>query len=305
MALSLGSNNAIPTLRIKTPERKPIIPYEKMKEILIDEGVFDYDEILTDDVARSVCIFKKMGIKFVMKLGNHEPRGDTTKYNLLKNEDKVYLYLSNRLGADYKKYYPAIIDSGSSGEKFYYIIMEFIEGITLYDYITESYNKNSASLRNEVYTILLNLTKTLEVMYSTGVIHGDLSVENVMIEKDNTVKLIDFEKSSKDIKLSVNTVGSTRLNINRQNAEGLGYFFLVLKLLSVLKPRNQYLIKGIRDIIEECEQSEKCTNIYSECILLINEARSTNNTKTRRNRKTGGGRTIRAHRAYRVLGLGA
>ena len=35
MALSLGSNNAIPTLRIKTPERKPIIAYGKMKEMLI------------------------------------------------------------------------------------------------------------------------------------------------------------------------------------------------------------------------------------------------------------------------------
>ena len=275
MALSLGSNNAIPTLRIKTPERKPIIAYGKMKEMLIDDGVFDYDEILTDDVARSVCIFKKMGIKFVMKLGNHEPRGDTTKYNLLKNEDKVYLHLSNRLGADYKKYFPAIIDSGSSGEKFYYIIMEFIEGVTLYDYITESYNKKNGA---EVYTILLNLTKALEVMYSTGIIHGDLSVENVMIEKDHSVKLIDFEKSSKDIKLSVNTVGSTRLNINRQNAEGLGYFFLVLKLLSATKLRSQSLIKGIRDVIESCELSEKCTNIYSECIPLINEDMSSNNT---------------------------
>lgn len=302
MPLSLALNNTIPNLRIKTPERKPIIPYEMMKEILIDEGVFDYDEILVDDVARSVCIFKKMGIKFVMKLGNHEPRGDTTKYNLLKNEDKVYLHLSNRLGTEYLKYFPAIIDSGSPDDKFYYIIMEFIDGVTLYDYIMESYNKTGTPLRNEVYTILLNLTKSLEVMYSTGIIHGDLSVENVMIEKDHTVKLIDFEKSSKDIKLSVNTVGSTRLNINRQNAEGLGYFFLVLKVLSVLKSRNQSLIKAIRDVIEACEQSEKCTNIYSECILLINEARSSNNTRTRRNRKTFGGKTIRAPR---VLGLGA
>lgn len=291
MALSLGSNNAIPTLRIKTPERKPIIAYGKMKEMLIDDGVFDYDEILTDDVARSVCIFKKMGIKFVMKLGNHEPRGDTTKYNLLKNEDRVYLHLSNKLGPDYKKYFPAIIDSGSSSEKFYYIIMEFIEGVTLYDYVVE---KNVMRSKTEVYTILLNLTKALEVMYSTGIIHGDLSVENVMIEKDHSVKLIDFEKSSKDIKLSVNTVGSTRLNINRQNAEGLGYFFLVLKLLSVGRLRSQLLIKAIRDIIENCEQSGKCVNVYTDCIPLINEALRSNNSKTRRNRKTSGGRTIRA-----------
>lgn len=273
-----------------------------MKEMLIDDGVFDYDEILTDDVARSVCIFKKMGIKFVMKLGNHEPRGDTTKYNLLKNEDKVYLHLSNKLGVDYKKYFPAIIDSGSLSEKFYYIIMEFIEGVTLYDYVVE---KNVVRSKTEVYTILLNLTKALEVMYSTGIIHGDLSVENVMIEKDLSVKLIDFEKSSKDIKLSVNTIGSTRLNINRQNAEGLGYFFLVLKLLSVTKLRGQMLIKAIRDIIENCEQSGKCVNVYADCIPLINEALTTNNSKTRRNRKTSGGRTIRAPRAYRVLGLGA
>jgi serine/threonine protein kinase len=294
MAVSLGSNNAFPSLRIKTPERKPIIAYEKMKEMLIEDGLFDYDEILINDVARSVCIFKKEGIKFVMKLGNHEPRGDTTKFNLLKNEDKVYLHLYNKLGSEYQKYFPAIIDSGSSGEKFYYIIMEFIEGVTLYDYVIESYNKNALRSKIEVYTILLNLTKALEAMYSTGIVHGDLSVENVMIEKDRSVKLIDFEKSSKDIKLAVNTVGSTRLNINRENAEGIGYFFLVLKLLSLIKPRNLALIKGIKNIIDDCELSGKCANVYTECIALIRQFLTANNSRTRRNKKIGGKRTTRA-----------
>jgi serine/threonine protein kinase len=294
MALSL--NNAGPVLRIKTPDRKPIIAYEKMKEMLIDDGLFDYDEILTDDVARSVCIFKKEGIKFVMKLGNHEPRGDTTKFNLLKNEDKVYLHLYNKLGLEYQKYFPAIIDSGSSNEKFYYIIMEFIDGITLYDYVNESYKKNTVRSKIEVYTILLNLTKALEVMYSTGIVHGDLSVENVMIEKDRSVKLIDFEKSSKDIKLAVNTVGSTRLNINRQDSEGIGYFFLVLKLLSVINSRNTALIKGIKNIIKDCEQYGNCVNVYAECVQLIRGVLTSNNSKTKRNKRVGGGRTIKATR---------
>jgi serine/threonine protein kinase len=296
MALSLNKNNAVPVLRIKTPERKPIIAYEKMKEMLIEDGLFDYDEILTDDVARSVCIFKKEGIKFVMKLGNHEPRGDTTKFNLLKNEDKVYLHLYNKLGLDYPKYFPAIIDSGSSGEKFYYIIMEFIEGKTLYDYVIESYKRNASRSKTEVFTILLNLTKGLEAMYSTGIVHGDLSVENVMIEKGLSVKLIDFEKSSKDNKLAVNTIGSTRLNVNRDESEGIGYFFLVLKLLSIIKPRSVGLIASIKNVIEDCEQSGKCVNVYAECVQLIREALNSNNVKTRRNKKLGSGRTIRASR---------
>jgi len=291
------NRNGSPVLRIKTPERKPIISYTKMKEMLIEDGLFDYDEILTDDVARSVCIFKKMGIKFVMKLGNHEPRGDTTKFNLLKNEDKVYLHLYNNLGTEYLKYFPAIIDSGSSGEKFYYIIMEFIEGETLYDYFIEYFNtKSTVRSKTEVLTILLNLTLALEAMYSTGIVHGDLSVENVMIEKEGTVKLIDFEKSSKDIKLSVNTIGSSGLDIIKQESEGLGYFFLVMKLISLIKLRSLDLIVGIKDIIESSEHSGKCTNVYSECIPLIREALTSNNSKTRRNKKNRAGRTIRAAR---------
>ena len=50
----------------------------------------------------------------------------------------------------------------------------------------------------------MNLTKALNALYSLGLMHGDLSVENVMIEPDFNVKLIDFEKTSADIKLEAN-----------------------------------------------------------------------------------------------------
>ena len=265
-------------LRIKRPNAKPIILYDKMKETLINEGIFTPESILTDDRRRSVCIYTQDGVKYVMKLGNYlSEYGEPTKYSLLKNEDTMYNNLSQKLGAEYRKYFPAIIDAGDAKD-FYYIIMEYIEGITLSDYVNRSL-RNPPPV-NDVLTILLNLTKALAAMYSTGIVHGDLSAENVMIQENLDVKIIDFEKGSIGNKVSVNTIGSTNLrnnstenNINNEEKqpEGLGYLFLAIKLLSLV-PVPKSLILSIMRKIFECEDT--CKNVYTECIKVITDGNS-------------------------------
>ena len=172
------------------------------------------------------------------------------------------------------RYFPAIIDSGDEKD-FYYIIMEYIEGITLSDYINESLRKPPPV--NDVLTILVNLTEALAAMYSIGIVHGDLSAENVMIQSDGSVKLIDFEKGSMNNKLSVNTIGSTNLRpnstevniINQEDEpEGLGYLFLAIKLLSIIPLPKSLVLSIIRKVLE-CEDT--CKNVYIECIQVIQD----------------------------------
>ena len=270
-------------LRIKRPNAKPIILYDKMKETLINEGIFTPESILTDDRRRSVCIYTQDGVKYVMKLGNHSSLGETTKFRLLQNEDNMYKHLLQKLGAGYTKYFPTIIYAGDAGDArdakdFYYIIMEYIEGITLSDYVNRYLHNPPPA--NDVLLILLNLTKALEAMYSTGIVHGDLSAENVMIQENLDVKIIDFEKGSTTKKLSLNTIGSTRLknistedNINNEEQEpqGLGYLFLAIKLLSLV-PVPKSLILNIMRKIFECEDT--CKNVYTECIKVITDGNS-------------------------------
>jgi serine/threonine protein kinase len=281
--------NAAPTLRIKTPEKLIVLTYEQMKRKLIEDGNLDYDSIISDDKERSVCIYMKDGIKYVLKMGSHGARNDTTKFKLLRNEDKIYMAIQ-KLSAEKKMYFPNVYDSGSVDEKFYYIIMEYVNGITLYDYISSSYATGKTKNKHEALTILLNLTKALNTLFSIGIIHGDLSVENVMIEPSLNVKLIDFEKSSTDIKLEQNTIG-TGLNINDRQSTGIGYFFLVVKTLSVVENNEKFkgLLTKIKTEIDSCTY---CKNIYSNCQTLLENAlrtggirRKTRRMKSRMTRK--------------------
>jgi len=270
-------------LSIKRPRNlyKAIIDYNTMKQRLIDQEIFAPESIV-DDPIRSVCIYTQGGVKYVMKLGNHLSLGEVAKYELLKNEDTMYKKLL-QLGDNYSKYFPAIIDSGDEKD-FYYIIMEYIDGITLFDYINESHRKPPPV--NDILAILVNLTEALAAMYSTGIVHGDLSAENVMITPDGTVKLIDFEKGSIKNKVDLNIFGSSdkvdyispqyKLNTINSNIEiikkedhGLGYLFIMIKLLLPFERQAKGLIMQILETILECE--EKCRNVYTECVKVLQE----------------------------------
>jgi len=272
-------------LRIKTPPKLVVVSYDDMKNTLIDDGNLDYDSIIVDDRARSVCIYEKDGVKFVLKLGSHEARDDTTKFKLLRNEDKVYTAIQT-LPVAQQKYFPKVYDAGSVDEKFYYIIMEFVKGITLYDYINQVYTSKVFRPKKEVLGILLNLTKALNALYSLGLMHGDLSVENVMIEPDFNVKLIDFEKTSADIKLEANTYGTTGINIDNRLTEGVGFFFLIVKTLGVSENSKQFagLLNNLKKKIDSCSL-DKCRNFYDECETLLRNAMSGGKRKSRKSTK--------------------
>lgn len=248
-------------LRIKTPV---VVSYNDMKRSLTDYGIFEPDEILNDDTERSVCIFKKGSVKYVLKMGNREDRDDTTKYTLLQKEEEIYKELE-KLGTP--QYFPKIYDSGDIDKEFYFILMEFIEGKTLYDYVNEAFYAKTTNSDKEVLTILLNITGALNALWSGGIVHNDLSLENVMVQADLNVKLIDFEKSSKNTDVRFNTVGSMK--------EGIGYLYLLTTTLKTVKDPAKYssLMENIKTEVNECKDP-KCVSVYSNCIGHIKAALS-------------------------------
>lgn len=68
-----------------------------------------------------------------------------------------------------------------------YIVMEFVEGITLKEYI----NKNGTLSASETVQLFLPLIKSLEKVHAENVIHRDISPDNIMINESG-IKLIDF-----------------------------------------------------------------------------------------------------------------
>lgn len=69
-----------------------------------------------------------------------------------------------------------------------YFVMEYLDGITLEKYVGEY---GTLSPENAIY-IADKLTMALTILQSAGVLHRDISPDNIMLCRDGSVKLIDF-----------------------------------------------------------------------------------------------------------------
>lgn len=70
-----------------------------------------------------------------------------------------------------------------------YFVMDFIEGISFDNYIKEKGGKISVE---EAQNILVPIMDALGAVHSKGIVHRDVTPDNIYITKDNTVKLLDF-----------------------------------------------------------------------------------------------------------------
>jgi tRNA A-37 threonylcarbamoyl transferase component Bud32 len=92
-----------------------------------------------------------------------------------------------------------------------YCTMEYIDGLTLHEYL-----KSNPSLPlNEKYDIASKIFNGLRICHEHGIFHGDLHTQNIMIDKEKKVRIIDFgtsffsglEKSTeRDSKLMFDTI---------------------------------------------------------------------------------------------------
>ncbi len=117
-----------------------------------------------------------------------------------------------------------------------YIVMEYINGINLKEYL-----KNSGGKLDEA-TVLALMKPVLESLYqihNAGMVHRDISPDNIMVDKDNKIKLIDF--------------GSAR----GQSAESEKTYTVILK--HGYAPPEQYYAKG---------NQGPWTDIYSLCATM-------------------------------------
>ena len=69
-----------------------------------------------------------------------------------------------------------------------YIIMEYLEGITLGEYLKE----NGNIPEDVAVQMLLPIMNSLKSVHSEGIIHRDIAPDNIMITANGEIKLIDF-----------------------------------------------------------------------------------------------------------------
>ncbi|MBO5105398.1 MAG: Stk1 family PASTA domain-containing Ser/Thr kinase [Clostridia bacterium] len=97
-----------------------------------------------------------------------------------KNESKAIAVLSH---PNIVKVYDV-----SFGDLIQYIVMEYIEGITLKEYI----ENNGGLSWNDAVTFTIQILRGLQHAHDKGIVHRDVKPQNIMVLSDKTIKVTDF-----------------------------------------------------------------------------------------------------------------
>lgn len=115
-----------------------------------------------------------------IKILKDEYLGNKEFLKNFKNESKAIAVLSH---PNIVKVYDV-----SFGTKIQYIVMEYIDGITLKEYIT----RQGKIKRNEAVYFIQQILCALKHAHGKGVIHRDIKPQNIMLLKDGNIKVTDF-----------------------------------------------------------------------------------------------------------------
>lgn len=120
------------------------------------------------------------GETVAVKILNDESRNDEKAVQRFVNESRTVSMLSH----------PNIvrITDVAFDCDIQYIVMEYVDGITLKEYIDY---KKKLEWREAVYYIS-QVLRALEHAHSMGIIHRDVKPQNIMITRDGAIKVMDF-----------------------------------------------------------------------------------------------------------------
>ena len=74
-------------------------------------------------------------------------------------------------------------------DKYIFLIMEYLEGGELYDYIVASKRLSE----QEAFKFFIQIISAVEYLHKLNIVHRDLKPENLLLDKDKKMlKLVDF-----------------------------------------------------------------------------------------------------------------
>ena len=115
-----------------------------------------------------------------IKILKEEYTGNDEFLRRFKNESKAIAVLSH----------PNIVKvfDVSFGDLIQYIVMEYIDGITLKQYI----DRQGSLSWNDAVRFTLQILRGLQHAHDKGVVHRDVKPHNIMVLSDGTIKVTDF-----------------------------------------------------------------------------------------------------------------
>ncbi len=144
-------------------------------------------------LAQDVILDRRVAIKIL--------RGD------LANDEKFIRRFQREALSASSLSHPNIVEMYDVGEDNgdYYIVMEYVEGKTLKQYMKK--RTNGRLTVSEAVDIMLQLTDGIAHAHDSYIIHRDLKPQNIMIQDDGKIKITDF-----GIAMALNSTQLTQTN---------------------------------------------------------------------------------------------
>lgn len=98
----------------------------------------------------------------------------------------------------------SIYDVGHQDD-IHYIVMEFVDGMTLKDYI----NKHGALNWQDAIKITIQICSAIEHAHKNNIVHRDIKPHNILLTKDGIAKVTDFGIARAVTSSTITMVGST------------------------------------------------------------------------------------------------
>ena len=126
-----------------------------------------------------------------IKVAHHYDKDDAQLAQKTRDSFFSEVYAAGRM------HHPSIVavyDAGQQ-EDLNYIVMEYVDGYSLQEYVTGERVLTS----NQIIDVIYQCAKGLDYVHRQGIIHRDLKPGNIMLSNEGEVKIMDFSIAHFDI----------------------------------------------------------------------------------------------------------